>query len=92
MTVLEAMAAGLPVVAANVGGVPDLIEDAITGMLCEPLQPATIRAAIERLLNDTGLGLALAERAKESALRRFHPDVIARQHIQVYHDVLSTRS
>src|SRR6185503_15447964 len=39
MVVLEAMAAGVPVVAARVGGVPDLVEDQKTGLFCDPLDP-----------------------------------------------------
>src|SRR5262249_21215952 len=44
MVVLEAMAAGVPVLAANVGGVPDLIEPGQTGWLCDPKGEASMRA------------------------------------------------
>jgi glycosyltransferase involved in cell wall biosynthesis len=92
MVVLEAMAARLPVVAANVGGVPELVEDGITGLFCDALDPATIREAIERLLRAPSAAEQMAERAYACALQRFHPEVIARQHLTIYRDVLSARS
>ena len=50
MAVLEAMAAGVPVVAARVGGVPELVEDGKTGFLCEPLDGPSMRRVIEKVL------------------------------------------
>ena len=88
MAVLEAMAAGVPVVAARVGGVPDLIEDRKTGFFCEPLDGASMRRAVEKVLAAPSAALDLARQAKSHARERFHPAVIARRHIEIYRDVL----
>ena len=88
MAVLEAMAAGVPVVAARVGGVPDLIEDGKTGFFCEPLDRASMRRAVEKVLAAPSAALDLARQAKSRARERFHPAVIARRHIEIYRDVL----
>lgn len=92
MVVLEAMAASVPVIAANVGGVPDLIEEGVTGLFCDPLDRASMSNAVERLLASTALRTDLRERAKASALKRFHPRIIAERHVEIYREVLSTRS
>lgn len=92
MAVLEAMAAGVPVIAAQVGGVPDLIEPERTGLLCNPRDAESMRKAIARLLASPELSLALAREAKQAALRRFDPLVVARQHLEIYKAVLSTCS
>ena len=92
MVVLEAMAAGIPVMAANVGGVPDLIEDGKTGLLCDPLNAASMSAAMEKLLLQPEFGRILAANARRSAKERFHPEVIARRHLEIYREVLNTRS
>ncbi len=88
MVVLEAMAAGVPVIAAKVGGVPDLIEDGKTGLLCDPLDGASLRNAVAQLLNEPDLGRHLAAEAKKQARERFHPTVIARRHLEIYREVL----
>jgi glycosyltransferase involved in cell wall biosynthesis len=88
MAVLEAMAAGLPVVAAQVGGVPDLIEDGKTGFLCDPLDEGSMAEAITRMLRDPNLARSLAERGRRKALATYHPTVIARQHLQIYRELL----
>jgi glycosyltransferase involved in cell wall biosynthesis len=88
MVVLEAMAAGVPVLASNVGGVPDLIEPEKTGLLCDPQQPETFRTGMARLLDDSGLARRLAAAARTEAEQRFHPEVIARRHLEIYREVL----
>ncbi len=92
MVVLEAMATRVPVVAANVGGVPELVENGITGLFCNALDPATIRNAVEQLLREPSAAGQMADRAYASALQRFHPKVVARQHLSLYNDVLNVRS
>jgi len=92
MVVLEAAAAGVPVVAANVGGVPDLIEDGKTGLLCNPLDAASMRNAVEKMLSQPDLAKAMAAEAKKQANERFHPRTVAQRHLEIYREVLSTRS
>jgi glycosyltransferase involved in cell wall biosynthesis len=89
MAVLEAMAAGVPVVAADVGGVPELITTNKTGLLCDPTKPTSITAAIEKLLEDPNLAKRLANEAKAEAYLRFHPKAVAQQHLDVYREVLN---
>jgi glycosyltransferase involved in cell wall biosynthesis len=91
MVVLEAMAAGVPVLASAIGGVPDLIEDGVTGLLCDPEKPETFRTAAARLLNDRPFAERLAKAAKARALQRFHPLVVARRHIEIYREVIATK-
>jgi len=89
MVVLEAMAAGVPVMASAIGGVPDLIQDGINGLLCDPARPETFRTTVARLLDDRELAARIAIEAKTQAQRRFHPQVVAQQHLEIYRDVLS---
>jgi glycosyltransferase involved in cell wall biosynthesis len=91
MVVLEAMAAGVPVVAANVGGVPDLVQDGETGFYCDPLDGASMRQAIERALANQELARDMAQRAKQKAKERFHPKVVAEGHLAIYRQVLGVR-
>jgi glycosyltransferase involved in cell wall biosynthesis len=88
MVVLEAAAAGVPALASNVGGVPDLIIPEETGLFCDPMQPETFRTGVARLLDDRALAARLARAARAEAVRRFHPLAIARGHLEIYRDVL----
>jgi glycosyltransferase involved in cell wall biosynthesis len=92
MTVLEAMAAGVPVVAARVGGLPDLIEDGKTGFFCDPLDPASMAAAIEKVLVNPSAAAEVARQAHQRARELFHPEVVARRHLEIYREVLSSVS
>jgi glycosyltransferase involved in cell wall biosynthesis len=62
MAILEAMAAGLPIAATPVGGVPDLIEDGVNGLLTPPHDPPALAKSLERLIADEGLRLRLGAR------------------------------
>ncbi len=90
MTVLEAMAAGVPVAAARVGGVPDLVRHGETGLLFDPLSAEDMAAAMKQLLGDGSL--AMAARARSEARKRFHPETIAARHLEIYREVLSPPS
>ena len=63
--VMEAMSHGLPVVATAVGGVPELIEDGVHGLLAPPGDPEALAAALLRLLRDPALARRLAAAARE---------------------------
>lgn len=84
---LEAMAAGLPVVACAVGGVPDIARHEETALLVGRGDTAAMAAAIGRLLADPGLRLRLGQRAQLAA-RNFTPDVYCRTLTQLYHGLM----
>jgi glycosyltransferase involved in cell wall biosynthesis len=92
MVVLEAMAAGVPVLAANVGGVPDLVEDGKTGVFCDPLDAASMSTGVRRILDDPKFSRELAANANAKARECFHPLAIARRHVEIYREVLSKPS
>lgn len=87
MVVLESMAAGLPVLAANVGGVPDLVESGCNGVLFDPEDMKSIQSVVADFLKNSSNALVMAAKARADALERFHPKVIARKHIDIYKHV-----
>jgi len=89
MVVLEAMAAGVPVLASRVGGVPDLIESDRTGVFCDPRQPESFPTGVARLLDDREFSRRLTAEARRQAGERFHPLAIARRHLEIYREVLN---
>jgi glycosyltransferase involved in cell wall biosynthesis len=66
-SVIEAMAAGLPVVATNVGGIPEIVEHGRNGLLVPPGDPQALAAAIERFFADDELRGRLRAAAVGSA-------------------------
>ncbi|HLG09012.1 MAG TPA: glycosyltransferase family 4 protein [Gaiellaceae bacterium] len=80
----EAMAYGRPVVASAVGGLTDAVEDGGTGLLVPPRDPASLRAAIERLLGDAELRRRLGEAARARARERFSWAAATEATIQAY--------
>jgi sugar transferase (PEP-CTERM/EpsH1 system associated) len=86
---LEAMAAGLPIVATAVGGVPEILDDNQTGLLVPPRNPQALAHAMARLFNDPILAERLATSAAEMAATRFSPERYARSLIDVYSEIIS---
>lgn len=62
MMLVEAMAAGRPIVAARAGAIPEIVRDGVSGVLVEPRDPAALGAAIAKLLDDPARRDALAAR------------------------------
>lgn len=71
LTIAEALLAGKPVVAANTGGIPDLVVHERTGLLVSPGAPEEIAEAVKALWNDTRLRESLAEQGRRRARARF---------------------
>lgn len=71
-SVVEAMAAGRPVVSTNVGGVPDAVIEGTTGYMVRPNDPAAMATAISKLLDDPAAALAMGTAASQVARERFH--------------------
>ena len=74
LAMMEYMDAGLPIVATRVGGVPDLIEDRVHGLLVEPGDPDGLAAAIVELLRDRDRAAELGARARERRRAEFDLD------------------
>jgi glycosyltransferase involved in cell wall biosynthesis len=92
MVVLEAMAVGLPVIASKVGGVPDLITDGETGMMFDPNAPENMKAVTGKMMADADLRTRIGQAGKSEALQRFHPQVVAQEHLRIYREVLNGRA
>jgi glycosyltransferase involved in cell wall biosynthesis len=91
VSVLEAMAAGLPVVASRVGGVPEQVVDGETGLLVDPGDPKPLAAALERLTGDPALRRRLGAAGRARAEERFDLEPFRRAHLELYSRELATR-
>jgi glycosyltransferase involved in cell wall biosynthesis len=89
--VLEAMGAGLPVIASRVGGVPELIEHERTGLLVPPGNPKALAEAICRVLVDPALGAELGRAARGAVLACFSFDRMVTAFDSIYRSELVRR-
>ena len=64
LTLIEAAAAGVPVVASRIGGVPEVVLDGETGILVTPADPTSLARAIETLITDPALRMRLGQAAR----------------------------
>ena len=74
---VEAMAAGTPVVASAVSGIPELVEHEVNGLLVAPEDPEALADCLLRLHEDPALARALAGHARETVAGRFDGDRLA---------------
>jgi glycosyltransferase involved in cell wall biosynthesis len=89
--VLEAMSAGLPIVASGVGGILELIDDHRTGLLVPPGDPHTLARGICRLMADQPLGVRLGEAASQEVRGRYSFDRMTAAFEAVYLSELARR-
>jgi len=85
---LEAMAAGLPIVATRVGGVPEIISDGLTGLLAEPADFESFSSALNLVLSNTGLSRTLAQNARAVARTSYAPAARARALVDIYRELV----
>jgi colanic acid/amylovoran biosynthesis glycosyltransferase len=71
VALMEAMASGVPVIASRLSGIPELVEDGVTGLLVPPGNPLALAVAMARILEDDVLAAELARSARELVERSF---------------------
>jgi len=86
LSVMEAQAAGLPVIASRVGGIPSLIRDGETGILVQPGHVRQLSEALRRVLTDPDMAGRLGEQARHEAERCYGAEQMAQELIDVYRD------
>ena len=84
---LEAMACGLPVVAANTGGISELIRDGETGLLFAPGDASEPVASIKRIFDNREFGLRLGQNAAAFISEKFDPDTITAEYVNFYQTI-----
>jgi glycosyltransferase involved in cell wall biosynthesis len=87
VVILEAMAAGIPVVASGVGGIPDLVTNGKTGFIASPDMLGTQVDMIGKIIGNRKLRGELSENSKTEAQERFTSKAVAAFHVEVYKDL-----
>lgn len=88
--ILEAQAAGVPVVATNVGGVIDIIDDGLTGLLVPPKEVDAMAQAVIRLYNDSALVEKIVAEAQKKLMKYFTLEHMASSTVRVYEELLNS--
>jgi glycosyltransferase involved in cell wall biosynthesis len=89
VVIAEAMAAGVPVVATRVGGVPGMVDERRTGLLYDPGDLDGLTLALKRILEDDQLARTMGQEARQQALVQYHPSAVARKTAGVYRVLLN---
>jgi glycosyltransferase involved in cell wall biosynthesis len=89
LAALEAMAAGCPVIATPMGGLPDMVVDGVTGMLVAPGAVDQLAAALVRLAQDAALRTTMGANAAARARREFSADAMVEATLGIYVELLA---
>jgi glycosyltransferase involved in cell wall biosynthesis len=92
LTVLEAMAARVPIVLTNVGGNPELVQDGVHGLLVPRADPSAVGAALTTLLNDSQYAARLASAAAQRVRREFLLETTVARYHALYEALAGDRS
>jgi N-acetyl-alpha-D-glucosaminyl L-malate synthase BshA len=90
LSILEAMCFACPSIARNVGGIPEVIEDGVSGLLVDSEDPASIARAVESLMKDPSRRSKVGHMAQDRAREQFSANVIVPQYEALYRRVCAT--
>jgi sugar transferase (PEP-CTERM/EpsH1 system associated) len=89
--VLEAMAAGLPVVGTRVGGVPEVVVDGVTGILVPPRDPEALASGIAQLLSDSELSQRMGDAGRARVVEQYSVERMVRETEVLYEGLLAKK-
>jgi len=89
---LEALSCSIPVVAFNIGGIPDMIEHQKNGYLAEPYKAQDLAYGIEWILSDERRYKELSENARRKVIEEFTIQTMASKYLEVYKKLISKNS
>jgi glycosyltransferase involved in cell wall biosynthesis len=92
VSLMEAAACGVPAVATAVGGIPELVEDGVTGLLVPPGNRAVLVAALQRLLQDAELAARMGKQARQRAVERFFVRQQVDKFMELWTELISTET
>lgn len=92
MTILEAMARGLPIIAPRVGGIPEVVDDGVQGFLIEGRDPEAFAEKCLLLYNDRDLWQRMSLAAREKAERCFSVEKMAQGYLEIYRNLCGEKS
>lgn len=88
LVALEAMASGTPVVCSRIGGLPEIVDDGVTGFLVAPGEVGELRERIEQITRDATVAARLGRNARERVLEQFTWDACAERCLEAYSELL----
>ena len=88
VSLLQASAAAVPIVTSRAGGLPEAVQDGVTGILCPPGDVAALTAAIDRLAGDAALRARYGAAGRARILAEFSIDAMVDGNLRVYRQVL----
>ncbi|HCA48133.1 MAG TPA: hypothetical protein DEP45_12520 [Armatimonadetes bacterium] len=91
ITILEAMAAGKPVIATDVGGCAEAVVDGETGLIVPPEDPQALAEAISALISDPERARSMGEAGHRRVEREFTVDRMVEQHLELYQSIIDAR-
>ena len=87
-SILDAMLAGVPVVAMRTGGIPEIVRDGVNGLLATPRSPETLAAAMKKLLSEPALAAQYARAGHATVMEKFTADSMVDGTLNVYRRLL----
>ena len=89
MAIVEAMAAGLPVVASRIGGIPEIVEHGVTGLLFEPGNAEDLANNLRRLLDNPELADQMGKAGREKVAREYSEERYYERLMSIYKKVMA---
>jgi glycosyltransferase involved in cell wall biosynthesis len=92
VSLLQAAAAGVPLIGTDAGGIPEIVRDGINGRLIPPGDAAALATALDQLLSDPGLARSMGAAGRRIVEQEFSIDAMVQGNLQIYRRLLAAHT